>query len=110
MSERVSRPMLTPEQYHYGRRDGFDPHCCATCRHAIVRGGRRGGGLRRWCDLRQAFLPLKERERLRYNGCDGHELDTASAGAIAIWNRLAPDADGWSDRDFVQLRAREAGS
>ena len=101
--------MRASEQYHYSRRDGFDPECCATCLHAVIRGGQRGAGLRRWCALREAFLRVKERERLRYNGCDGHTLDTASAEAMAIWQRLTPDEQGWSERDFARLHAREAG-
>jgi hypothetical protein len=90
--------------YEFGRRDGFDPQCCATCRFAVLHGGHGSHAVRRYCNLRRAWLPFKQRERLRMFGCDGFERDAASAEAIAQWARLTPDEDGWSERDFARLR------
>jgi hypothetical protein len=105
MFEQVIRACVTREHYNFGRRDGFDPRCCGTCRFAILRGGQRSSAaLRRYCQIRYAWLPSKDRERLRTVGCDAHELDDASAEALALWNRLTPDEHGWSERDFARLR------
>jgi len=61
------------------------------------------GALRRWCNLRETFLPQHSRARLRYNACDGHELPEDSAEALDIYERLAPDPDGWVyERDFAK--------
>jgi len=65
---------------------------------------RSSATLRRYCQLRDAWLPSKDRERLRTVGCDAHELDDASAEALALWNRITPDEHGWSERDFARLR------
>ena len=95
---------MNHDPYHYGRRDGFDPQCCGSCRFAILHGGHRGNAVRRYCKLRATWLPFKSRERLRAFGCDGHELDAESAEALALWERLTPDEHGWSERDFARLK------
>jgi hypothetical protein len=89
--------------YEFGRRDGFDPQCCATCRFAVLHGGHGSHAVRRYCNLRRAWLPFKQRERLRMFGCDGFERDAASAEAIAL--SCAPHARRrWLER----ARFREA--
>jgi len=94
---------LNGDQFHFRRTDGLVPTCCATCLHAIVRGGQRGGALRRWCSLRETFLPQHSRARLRYNTCDGHELAEDSPEALDIYERLIPDDNRWVyERDFAK--------
>lgn len=104
---------MTSDGYQFGRRDGASAQCCGTCGFAILHGGRGTNAVRRWCKLRQTWLPFKERERLRAFGCNGHQRDTASRESLALWERLTPtnaptadqpDADGWIDQDFEGLR------
>ena len=97
---------MSANPYNFGRRSGRDPTCCATCALAILHGGHRAHVVRRWCKLRQTWLPFKERDRLRMFGCTGYVRDRVSREAIEWWERMAPntDADGWSDSDFEGLR------
>lgn len=97
---------MSANPYSFGRRDGRDPKCCATCALAILHGGHGTHAVRRWCKLRQTWLPFKERDRLRMLGCTGHQRDMESREARDLWERMAPntDADGWCDQDFERLR------